>query len=146
MLNSTASILALISMLLIIFFDAFGDKIRFHWKNFIWNHDLDPDFWSPMSWKNKYIKNPDGTLVLDENGDYIRKTFSIFSFKFVIPVIFTNGWHLVKAAKIFVILLPISILLSYSIGYWWLNQIIAILVWGILFEWLFATILDDDDE
>lgn len=136
-----ASIIALIAMILIIIFDAFGDKIKFHWNKFIYRRLWDLDFWSPKSWENKYEKNPDGTLKIVD-GKYVRKTFR-FIFRFSMPVIFTNGWHLLKAAKIFCILLPISIVVAWTWGYWWLNQIVAIIIWSILWEWLFADVLED---
>ena len=135
------SIIALIAFVLIICFDVLGDKIKFHWKMFVFRKQWGR-FWQPISWQDKYEKNPDGTLKI-VGRRYVRKTFK-FIFTFTLPVMFTNGWHLIKAAKIFAILLPISIVISFTWGWWWLNQIIAIIIWSVLWEWLFTDILEED--
>lgn len=138
-------IIALIALVLIIGFDALGDKIKFHWNKFVFNKDWGR-FWQPASWEDKYERGAYGELLMGADGEYIRKTFKFLWWDIPIPVIFTNGWHLIKAAKIFCILLPISILVSYTWGYWWLNQIIAIMVWAILFEWIFSDLLEKERE
>ena len=137
-----ATLITLTSFLGVIFADAFGDKIKFHWQSFVFNN-WNAKFFGPDSWENKWEKNEDGTLKKDENGNLIRVKWNIFGLKITKPVIFTDGWHLIKAFKLLLIFVPYAVMAGMlGILTWCYNLAILIVLWSILFEWLFADILE----
>ena len=97
------------------------DSIQHHYKTSFANN-LDEQFWNPeISWKNKYI-NHDPTQ---------GRIMWLFLKK---PVIFTDGWHLIKAFMILFIVLSILVWIK---GKWYLKFIYVLaggLIWGTSFE------------
>ena len=123
----------ILSFIFLIATDAMGDKLKFHFFKSVFQTWY-PQFWGPESWRNKYV---------DGDPAKGRKKF----LGITIPVIFTDGWHLVKAVKIFFIILPYAWLMEYfGWGQWWYNQIIGIVGWGAIFEYLFADVFTKEEK
>ncbi len=134
MKNLKNKLYIIISFILLIASDAMMDKLRFHFSKSIFQ-SWDPQFWNPaISWRNKYI-----------DGDPAKGRKKLWGIQ--IPVIFTDGWHAIKAVKIFLIILPYAWLMEYfGWGQWWYNQLIGIVGWSIIFEYLFADVFVKEKE
>lgn len=98
-------------------FEGSADVIQFHFDGSTFQ---DLGAWWEHDWTRKYEKDPDGSISLDESGNYIRKKIWIFP----IPVFFLDGWHFLKlllflsyiASVAFTALYPFR---STNISAWW---------------------------
>jgi hypothetical protein len=79
-------------------FNAGQDSISHHYNtSFAKALDLNEQFWNPsISWKNKYV---------DRDPSKERRKIDLLLFKFDVPAAFTDGWHLLKTASIFFLIL-----------------------------------------
>ncbi len=127
-------ILSFVAVFLAGFMNSSMDKCGSHFYRSIFQK-LNPKYWGPDSWRNKYV---DGD---DKKGR--RKWHGI-----VIPVQLTDWWHLAKAlmvlfnaiglvlaclSNVLVLSSILSIILS-LIGYWWLFGVGFTLGWDYLLD------------
>ena len=102
------------------------DTLVHHYSNsFAVHYKLDRQFWDPsISWKNKYA---------NENPEEGRTKINLLLFKIDKPVIFTDGWHMLKAIMLAFIFLSSVIWIPVN---WWQKLLIFIgltLLWSVVF-------------
>jgi hypothetical protein len=103
------------------------DMLVHHYhQSFAKYYDLNESFWNPsISWKNKYV---------NQNLDEGRKQIDLSIISFDVPVLFTDGWHLLKAIMLLFIFLVPAIWIP---GKWWkksLSFIAFVFLWTLSFE------------
>ena len=108
-------------------FNAGQDSISHHYNTSFANAlDLNEQFWNPsISWQNKYV---------ERDPSKGRRKIDLLLFKFDVPAAFTDGWHLLKTASIFfLILCPLS-LLPGQFRYKFYYFVILSLCWNVTFN------------
>lgn len=112
-------IITLVMLLTMIFANASMDALAHHFKQSVFKNK-DPEFWDPSeSHKAKY----------EADGKTRKKFLGI-----IIPAVFSDAWHRFKGAMLTSIFLSQSILLEQYLFAWWINFLIYVLLWTILFE------------
>lgn len=112
-------ILLAILFLVMIFANASMDALAHHFPQSIFK-DKDPFVWDPKeSWRNKY----------EADGKTRKKFLGI-----VIPAVLSDPWHRFKGAMLASIFLSQSVILEQYLFAWWINFLIYVLLWTILFE------------
>lgn len=87
------------------------DTIDHHFNRSIFK-DM-PEYFA-KDWTRKYEKDFEtGELLLDEDGNYIRKKWNFVLFKINIHPLFFDAWHLFKSAMVaLIILFAITLIFS----------------------------------
>ena len=94
-----------------------------------WNQQ----FWNPaISWQNKYINH-------DVNQGRIK--WNLLLFEVNKPVVFTDGWHLLKMFMIIFIVLSIAIWIKGKLYLKLIYFLLLGVVWNISFETFYSKIL-----
>lgn len=91
----------------------FNKSIFKNWKKSFWSKEI--------SWENKN-----------------KVLFIIFKIKVKAPAIFSDGWHIAKAAMITCIGLAVALFVSHH--QWWVHFISLIAIWKIVFELFYSKI------
>jgi hypothetical protein len=112
-------------------FNAGMDSISFHYNtSFAKALDLNENFWNPsQSWRNKYV---------DLDPAKGRKKINLLSFQFELPVIFTDGWHLLKASMIFSFFLSLLVWIPGSPLKKLLSFIVLAVIWNVVFNLIYS--------
>lgn len=85
-------------------FEGSADVIQFHYNGSVFQ---DLGEWWKHDWTRKYEKAPDGSIILDEAGNLVRKKIWIFP----IPVVILDGWHFMKL----LVILSYIVLVSFGV-------------------------------
>ena len=118
----TYFILSLVCVFLAGFLNSSMDTVMYHFENSVFSK-LNPRYWGPNSWSNKYIDNN------VNNGR--KKIFGI-----VIPSMFTDWWHL---AKFFMVMMySIAIILISLSSFLMTFNALYLCLFALLYWWIFG--------
>ena len=103
------------------------DTLVHHYSySFAAENKWDRQFWDPaISWKNKYVNN---------NPEEGRIKVDLLLFKIDKPVIFTDGWHLLKGIMLAFIFLSSIVWIPVN---WWKKLLMFAgfaVIWNVVFE------------
>lgn len=112
-------IIAILIFFPMMVFNAWMDTLAHHFSQSIFKNK-NPEKWNPaLSHKEKY----------EADGKTRKKILGI-----IIPAALSDPWHRFKAAFLLFTFLPIAILAEPHFYSWWLNLLIQIITWAVVWE------------